>query len=187
MLYVLQTTVLWAKIRKCSFQAFSTELLSVSMSPLRVSHKFQLLFHFILFSILEDGCCIKVFRILFFYYYFCFFFCSINYLSGSLFLSVIYFPVKRKQERASLKYASKCLDNCRNSPVTTCCEMEIRNKNKKNYVDNKNCHLLDTSGDCCDLRPVVTEAKISKNLQRALHIVFKISTENSTLETLLLF
>lgn len=49
MLWVLQTTVLWAKIRKCSFQAFSTELLSVSMSPLRVSHKFQLLFHFILF------------------------------------------------------------------------------------------------------------------------------------------
>lgn len=73
MLYILQTTVLWAKIRKCSFQAFSTELLSVSMSPLRVSHKFQLLFHFILFSILEDGCCIKVFRILFYYYYWFFF------------------------------------------------------------------------------------------------------------------
>lgn len=74
---------------------------------------------------------------------------------------MIYFPVKRRKEKASFKYASEYLDNCRNSPVTTHQEMEIRNKNKKNYADNKNCHLLDTSGDCCDLRPVVTEAKIS--------------------------
>lgn len=100
---------------------------------------------------------------------------------------MIYFPVKRRKEKASFKYASKYLDNCRNRPVTTHQEMEIRNKNKKNYADNKNCHLLDTSGDCCDLRPVVTEAKISWNLQRALQIAFKISTEISTLETPLLF
>lgn len=67
MLQVLQTTILQAKIRKCCFQALSTESLSVSMSPLRVSHKFQLLFHPALFSILEDGCCIKDCKILFYF------------------------------------------------------------------------------------------------------------------------
>lgn len=143
MLQVLQT-VLWAKIRKCSFQAFSTESLSVSMSPLRVSHKFQLLFHFILFSILEDGCGKKVFSILFFYYYFGWFFSLLYKLpiqQSFPFNDLLSFEEEEGKSKFQIK-ASKYLDDCRNSPVTTCHEMEIRNKNQKNYVDNKNCPLL---------------------------------------------
>lgn len=106
MFQVLQTTILQAKIRKCCFQALSTESLSVSMSPLRVSHKFQLLFHPTLFSILEDGGRTVRFYFILGYMYF---FCCTNYLflSATLFLSMIYFPVKEGQEKASFKYASK--------------------------------------------------------------------------------
>lgn len=61
------------KNQEMFFPGISTESLSVPISPLRASHKFQLLFHSTLFSILESGCCIKDCRILFYFILYLFF------------------------------------------------------------------------------------------------------------------